>query len=47
MEPFSFFTLAFTIVPVVLDTIGLLASFRCQTNWVTAGNADLTGDYPR
>ena len=32
MEPFSSFMLAFAIVPVVLDTVGLIASFKDQTN---------------
>lgn len=33
MEPFIFFMLAFAIVPVVLDTVGLVASFRGETSF--------------
>lgn len=33
MEPFSIFMLAFAIVPVVLDTVGLVASFKTETNF--------------
>jgi hypothetical protein len=33
MEPLSFFMLAFAIVPVVLDTMGLVASFRGEANF--------------
>jgi hypothetical protein len=36
MEPFSFFMLAFVIVPVVLDTVGLVASLRGEINFTPA-----------
>jgi len=33
MEPFSIFMLAFAILPVVLDTVGLVTSFKAETNF--------------